>query len=615
MSSRTPQAPTAFLNGPNYQKIVGFLRQHYNTKLGINSLPERMDSRLQKTVQHYMTEVARIQGSKPPNVLNQEVVRESLSSMDVWLKKQDTSVPPTIATAAAFSRGGPPATTVNAPAAADDYSRLFANTSSRYEQMMAERQPAVQMPASVPDFTIALNNESEEDPVVLMERMAKVREEQARALGINPNPPKLEIKDDAPPSAIKPVPPQAENPPPQLAPRPQEYIIPQEDIQKYRETEYNIFLTSSDRDWTRNTSENRYNFSVSFNARTTKNNAFNYNASLQNRFRNIQRIEFVKAILPQESLTTLVRVAGVTASTATYDTNRVINVFSLPFVGVRIQELENNGFSTKIDEDSTFAMIQYDTMWSSDLTAPNNSGSTLQPLTKSGFTGWIPKFMKNQKIYAPTPLATLQRLSIRLERHNGELLSADTDVQSVYQIFMSNHLSVLAATASNYYTTGVSNASQNGYIFIQTSKYFPFSAIGEGDNIQLQGYTTGYNTPAAADFESYINRNSGHYVVSVGNKTGGTYSDGRNSVGYCNVIIIRSRFDDPSNGNVGRSNSYFGGSSAGEESLAGTSGLDNANNAVQTSCALINLSRQVHIVLRIITRDYDSLANIRPDNV
>lgn len=612
MSSRNSNAPTAFLNGPNYQKVVGFLRQHYNTKLGSNSLPERMDQRLQKTVQHYMTEVSRIQGSKPVPVLNQEVVRETLTSMDVWLKKQESAAPPTVTTIGTLSRGAIAATAMNA-SPLEDYGKLFSDTSSRYEQAMAERQPQTTAPTIIPDFSIGnLSMENEEDPVVLMERMAKARDDQARFLGINTNPPKLEIREEAPPSAIQPIPPQAENPPPLLAPRPQEYIIPQEDIQKYRETEYNIFLTSSDRDWMRNTGENRYNFSVNFNARTTKNNAFNFNASLLNRFRNIQRVEFVKAILPQESLTTLVRVSGITDSTAAYDVNRVVNVLSLPFVGVRIQELENNGFSTKVDEDSTFAMIQYDTMWSSDLIAPNNASSSLQPLTKSGFTGWIPKFLKNQKIYTPTPLATLQRLSIRFERHNGDLLSADTDVQPINQIFLGSSLTTVGAGASNYSST-VAATPQNAYIFVQTSKWFPFSAVSEGDNIIIQGYSTGYSTPAASDFELYMNRPTGHYVVAVGNRTNGVYTDGRNSVGYCNVIILRSRFDDPTNGNTGRANSYYGGSSVGETSLA--TSLDNVSNAVQTSCALLNTSRQVHVVLRIITRDYDSLANIRPDNI
>lgn len=610
MSSK--QTPTAFLNGPNYQKIVGFLRQHYNTKLGTNSMPQRMEERLQKTVQHYMTEVARIQGNKAPQVLNQEVVRETTSSMDVWIKKQESSAVPTTTTIGSFSRGTP-LTAVNA-SNTDDYSRLFSDTSSRFDAAMAERQPAANVPAVIPDFSMGnLMSDNEEDPVVLMERMAKTREAQSRAMGINPNPPKLEIKDEAPPSAIAPIPPQAEAPPPLLAPRPQDYIIPQEDIQKYRETEHNIFLTSSDRDWIRNSSENRYNFSVNFNARNTRNGAFNYNAALQNKFRNIQRVEFVKAIMPLESLTPLVRVSGISGSAANYDVNRVINVFSLPFVGVRIQELENNGFSTKVDEDSTFAMIQYDTTWSSDLTAPNTSASPLQPLTKSGYTGWIPKFLKTQKIYAPTPLATLQRLSIRLERHTGDLISADSDVQPVNQIFLSSSLTTLSAGASNYSSTVVT-VPQNAYIFIQTSRWFAFSAVAEGDNIVLQGYSTGYSTPAATDFETYINRSSGHYVVAVGNLTNGTYADGRNSVGYCNVIILRSRFDDPTAGNTGRSgNSYFGSNSTSETSLATT--LDNAANAVQTSCALLNLSRQVHLVLRIITRDYDSSSNIRPDNI
>jgi hypothetical protein len=39
------------------------------------------------------------------------------------------------------------------------------------------------------------------------------------------------------------------------------------------------------------------------------------------------------------------------------------------------------------------------------------------------------------------------------------------------------------------------------------------------------------------------------------------------------------------------------------------------DQAVSTGTGLINMSRQVHIVLRIITRDFDSGSNIRPDNV
>lgn len=607
MSSRT-NGPTQFLNGPNYQKIVGFLRHHYASKLGSSAIPERMDARLQKTVQHYMTEIARIQGAtKPPSALNQEVVRETTASMDTWLRKQEASSYPTTTTVGTFTRPEP-----RADPRADDYKKLFEDTSTRYENILNERTPPAPPMPPLPDFRMEKEMfESEEDPVLLMQRMQKQRDEQSRAFGPAP---KLEIKEDTQPTATNPIPPQAEPAPPLLAPRPQDYIIPQDDITKYRETEYNIFLTSSDRDWLRNTSENRYNFTVNFNTGSKK-QGFNYNPALQNRFRNIQRIEFVKAIVPIESLTTLVKVANdCGCSPAVFDTSRVINVFSLPFVGVRISELQTNGFSTNPDEDDTFAIIQYDTTWSSDLVAQNLNGTApANVLTKSGYTGMIPKFLKSQKVYSPTPLATLQRLSIRMERHNGTVLSSDSDVLHIGRICMSSAFTTIGLDSTAY---NVNDANiENSYIFLQTSAYFPFSAVAEGDNIVIRNYTPATKSDTASDFASFINREHGHYVVAVGHvDADGNLRDGRNSVGYCNIIILRSRFNDPTSGSTYRTNSYFGGSLVAENGFA--TQLDTlADEPALSGCALINMSRQTHIVLRIITREYDSGSNIRPDNV
>jgi hypothetical protein len=623
MSGRPNLAPNSFLNGPNYQKIVGFLRNHYSTKLGMSALPERVDGRLQKTVQHFMTEVARLQGSRAtPVQLNQEVVRETTQSVDLWLKKQEAAARPTTTTIGAFSK--PPSAPIPTPMvqaqAQDDFSRLFEDTGSRFESVMAERtQPANAFIPSTPDFRLKNELESSEDPVLLVQRMQKAREDQARAMGIQapaaaaPEAPRLEIKEDIP-SAMRPVPPQADNPPPLLAPRPQDYIIPQESIQKYQETEYNIFLTSSDRDWLRNTAENRYNFSVNFNTGTKK-NGFSFNAALQERFRNISRIEFVKAILPLEAYTPLVRVTSADPAVV-YDTTRVVNIFSLPFAGVRIAELNNNGFSTKPEEDNTFAIVQYDSTWSSDLTAQAVNGTAPAPiLTKSGYVGMIPKFLKTQKVYTPAPLATLQRLTIRMERHNGELLSSDSDVLFFKRICMSNSvLSIGTPTGTVYDVT----SPQNSYIFIQTSKFFPYSAVSEGDVIQMQGYIPATVSGTATDFANYMNRPQGHSVVAtayVSTDSGGVITDGRNNAGYCNVIILRSRFDDPATGSTGRATTYFGGGDGTAENAFALD-LDNTGTEPnQTGAALLNTSRQTHIVIRIITRDYDSMSNIRPDNV
>lgn len=601
MSGRT--APNQFLNGPNYQKIVGFLRQHYAKKLGMQAIHERMDARLQKTVQHYMTEVSRLQGNRPVNALTQEVLRETTTSMDTWLTtRQESGISPVATTIGAFSKS-------------EEYGRLHEDPNARFEALMSERAPpAQQTPAPMPDFLKTQSfMDSNEDPILLMERMQKERESQARILGIPASPastPSLEIRDVSP-SAANPIPPQAETAPPLLAPRPQAYIIPQEDVVKYKETEYNIFITSSDRDWLRNTSENRYNFSVNFNTGSKK-TGFTYSPSIQERFRNIQRIEFVKAIVPTESLTSLVRVIPEEdGSSYSYDTTRVINVFSLPFAHVRIAELNGNGFSTNPAEDNTFAMVQYDTTWSSDQTAQAQTGvSPSAVLGKSGYTGMIPKFLKCQRVY-PNLLGTLQRLSLRLERHDGQLLTSDSDVLQIKRIVLSNSFGSVGGNNTIYSVT----SPQNSYIFVQTWSYFPYSAVSEGDRIALAGYTPTTVSDAASDFANYMNREEGHYVVATGYVSTGVQqlSDGRNNAGYCNVIILRSRFDDPTTGSTDRTASYYGGSVGADDALS--TALDGEGEANASGTALINMNRQTHFVLRIVTRDYDAASNTRPDNV
>ena len=600
MSGNRQPAPTAnqFLNGTNYNQILTFLRGRYAKQLGTQAIPERLEKRLQDTVKHYMTEVNRIQGTKAPvKALNQEVLKETTSSVDTWLERQKAPAP-NVVSVGTLPRGGD-----------NDFNKLFEDPAARYEKLMAERAPPPALVPAIPDFRAQSDMlESNEDPVLLMQRMQKQREDQARGMGLAGVPPRLEIREE-PPSAMQPVSPQAEPAPPLLAPRPQDYIIPQEDIVKYRETEHNIFLTSSDRDWLRNNTENRYNFSVNFNTGSKK-QGYNFNPALQERFRNIQRIEFVKAIMPIESLTPLVRVSSNSPSVA-YDVTRVVNVFSLPFAGVRIAELNNNGFSTNPYEDNTFAIIQYDTTWSSDLLAQNTASVSATPvLAKTGYTGFIPKFLKTQKVYTPTPLATLQRLSIRLERHSGELLSTDSDVQSIQRICMSSAFTTIGTNSTLYSVT----SPQNAYIFIQTSAYFSYSAVSEGDNILIQGYTPTTVSNAAREFTTFVNNPNGLYVVATGYVDGGAVKDGRNAAGYCNVIVVRNQFNDPTTGSVVRTSSYFGGSSGAETTFGNL--LDNTTNEPnQTNAALINLSRQTHLVLRIITRDMDSTSNIRPDNV
>lgn len=573
-----------FLTQPNYDKVVSFLQQHYAGRMGMNAIPERLDTRIKKTVQHYMTEVAKVRGvNGNMSVMNQEVLREANVSIDTWMKRQDQ--PPNMKGVSQPPPQPPP------------FQRIAPPAPVSLKQAATVPPSPVQSSGSndaflTPDFRYSMDED--EDPVVIMKRIQREREEEARS-----QQPRMEVQE------VEEIPAQTQPAPERLAPLPQDYIIPQEDVIKYRETEYNIFLTSGDRDWTRNKGENRYNFSVTFNAGNRP--GYGLSPALQQRFKNIQRIEFVKAILPTESLTSLVRVTQTEPSVVT-NTDRVVNLFSLPFVAVRIAELNGNGFSTNPREDNTFAIVQYDSTWDSDTT--NNSANP--SLSRVGYTGFIPKHLKCQRIYEPTPLTNLQKMSIRIERHDSTLLNDTSDLYSVQRICLSGDTTGIAGTTNSVYAQ-----ADNSYIFIQTSTYFPYSGISEGDSINIQGYTvaTGTSPPSDTtrnDFQNFINSPGSHYVVAIAYVDSGTIYDGSNSVGYSNILILRSRFDDPTTGSTGRTNSYFGGS-VGEEGALEALITDQPSTA--STAGLINLSRQTHIVLRIITRDFDASSNIRPDNI
>ena len=109
-----------------------------------------------------------------------------------------------------------------------------------------------------------------------------------------------------------------------------------------------------------------------------------------------------------------------------------------------------------------------------------------------------------------------------------------------------------------------------------------------------------------------MNNTTGHIVVGIGYSVDTsvpiTITDGPNTVGYANYIVIRSRFADPTTGSTSRD--YFGSSSVNEDLIK--TRLE--SNTPVVNCALLNQNRQSHFVLRIITREMDPTSNLRPDN-
>ena len=566
------QQPADFLTQQNYNALLNYTRKTIMDKEGTNYVPERTERRLISVLNHYMKEVGKSNPGRKIQELNREVLRETLTSIDSWLRRGGAGRPDDAET-----------------------DRLYNNVGQQLASVQKERGLMMNSaPVIAPDFRDKVE-EDEIDPLALFEKARQQREKEGmpassstqQSANITVKKPELVLRDDSPEYKI-----------PQTLP--QDIIIRQQDVVKYKEIEYNIFLNSSDRNWLLNKTENRYDFSVNFNVANNSTD-FPSSPSLQERFRNITRIEFVKVIVSLEGLVPIIlRTAG-----PVVNTDAIVSVLSYPYVALRISELNANGFGTNPTLDNTFAVTHQDTSWISDSTQKNR-----------GYASLAPKYLKCQKIYAPTPLGSLQKMSIRLERPDGLLLSDALDVQYITNILFGNYAKT-ANSGADLTTVYQATLTGNEYIFINTSAWFSSFIVSDTDRIVIKGFTvaaTGSGTPDAntlTDFTNWINRSEGHYVVGIGyTSSTNNITDGQNAVGYANYVVIRNRFNDPTVAGA-TTRQFFGGSSGLEDHLGTRLGTQASQYG---SAAFINMNHQVHVALRVVCREMDGASNLRPDN-
>ena len=585
-----------FFGQQNEVRLYTSLTQEFQQNIG--PLNDKQKSRLGKALEHYMREVWDTNGPMPLQNLNREVIGATANDFTGYLRREIAS--PTTSRQAeilvADPRNQPQMEVAAARLAIQQGVQprptfeqgLLQDTSSRFEQLQQTRITSSSSTQPPPDFQIALSSSSEEPSAIsLYESAKKTREaEAARVNAIVAN-----TQSDTNPLARFMSPPSVQNDanynptlalPTVQAPRgplQQDFIIKQDDIITYKETEYNLFLYSADRDWLNNTKENRYNFSVNFDPANNQ-QGFNFNTSVNKKFRNISRIELVKAIIPTEGLETLVKGTDVSSK---------INALSYPYVVVRIPELDTNNFGTDNNLDNSFGVLQYDANWYSDTTNVSD-----------GYLAMIPKFMKCQKVYHPTPLATLTKLTVELQTPDGNQLSRVADSLVIRDISIGSSLG-----------TGIISAifgANAGYLFIRTTTFFSQWTFSVGNRIQFQGLDSTQlgGSTAAIDLVAYLQSNN-LLIAGIANTGPATAVDGANSVGYANVIIVRCPYVDPTTGSA--TIKYFGG--AANNTTLGTAIKDR----ILTTGALINLTHQTNIVLRVITREMDSTARLRPDNL
>lgn len=623
----------ALFSQKNREMLFGGFVQDFMRITG-SPLNERQKDRLERTMDHYIEEVYSAQGEKPLAILNREVQRVTAADFSSYLQRQET-----VRTQ--------PVTPVKMVANTEVADALFQDTGRRFELMQTERQEARAQVPAVPDFRIPLDDEGPTS-VDLFEAAKKAREQEALRIASAPNTVSTErishrvAADDSfregaaaaaratelalversrntrpmdlplivPPDRRELMGPLGPPPPLEVAPNstralgiadgnptttiaelqspdkvnlPQDYIVREERVVSYKEIENNLFIWSADRNWLKNKGENRYNFSVTFDP-APNGQGFGISPRVQEKFKNITRVEFVKAILPVEGLAVMIDQVGDTGAVRTSFQDTVLG---LPYVTVGVQELENNNYGSDNFLDRAFAVLQYDANWYSDA-AYSTSDSR-------GFTALIPKFMKCQKIYHPTPLSTLQKLTIDIRQPNGQLVSSDADTMDISEIY-------IPGTGG---FVGVVPYNNNKYIYIQTTKYFSRFQVAVGDTLRIGNYTWTAATlaanPGLADFAGWINSEQGHLAVNIAYGSSGSLTVGPNAVGYANWIIIDARFADPTTGAT---------------SVAGfSSDITGFNSSLEVPRRLMNINRQIQLVFRVITRELDPTAQIRPDNL
>jgi hypothetical protein len=139
---------------------------------------------------------------------------------------------------------------------------------------------------------------------------------------------------------------------------------------------------------------------------------------------------------------------GTTTGSLTTTSSTAINALSFPYVTLRIPELDGNNYGSDNSLDNAFGIVQYDANWNTD----NN-------LTDGrGFLAMIPKFLKCQKSYHPTPLSTLTKLTFQIQRPTGGFLSDISDSFRVCSVCTSVLFNPVT-TSSKYSGTNLTEAT------------------------------------------------------------------------------------------------------------------------------------------------------------
>ena len=252
-----------------------------------------------------------------------------------------------------------------------------------------------------------------------------------------------------------------------VAPLRQDFVV-QPTKNMYSMEKY-VCINGFDRDWT--LYPNRFSFAADFGG--------GFNNDVQQRYRNVRSLTVKRIILPQE-IRESSSINNVPKSSYLHSFS-----FTYPYVFLQIDEL-NNYDGTNDTVRRGFAQMIVDKCY----TAPNGRGFLV-----------LQTMQDERKVFYPTPLSELQRMTFSIRKPNGELFNTSRDYLKIFKI--------------EY------DMLNSKYLKIVTNLYFDKNEFYKGDTVVIRDYAVTKIDQTMTDagisqLNNFINRSAGHTILEMG---------------------------------------------------------------------------------------------------
>ena len=301
-----------------------------------------------------------------------------------------------------------------------------------------------------------------------------------------------------------------------------------------------IVINSIDRNWYGYPNETPYNYLVKLGGAPTDQYSI-----VSHDYKNVVAFSIDKIILPNRPCI------------QSYNSNIAPRLNDYPYIAITVSGINFSSYGTNRTLNDTIGIF------TSILPLPKQLSDVSYLEFKNTST--------QKKEYTQSPEGYISRIDLSITSPNGTIASNLNDVLDIYSIFLNT---------SNTVPLSITDS-----LVIQTNTYFNDVEFMGNDLIRMKNYVYhNMSYDESGIFNSWINRDSGHYIVDIGKSNMGTDL-------YNQIIIPIPASLSRSTGNIAVE-SWF--SNFVDKSLS--------NIAIQdTSGKLINVNTQSHLIVNIKT--------------